>query len=277
LSLTTYQRSHYINFHHIFPRSVLLKAGYDSIEANEIANMAFISGRLNRSLGDRMPDEYFPGIVDGRGQQVLASQQIPLHPDLWKLENYRLFLETRRAALAQTLNRFVEEISSSTEPMVDVSELIAAGESSLVEFKATARFNYQTRGREKDIEQVIAKTIAGFMNSGGGTLLIDVSDAGIPQGIRADLETLQRPDRDHYSQFLVQLVNTTIGREWGPYVAISFHQVEGKDICMVRVAASPRPAYVREGEERRFYVRMNNTTQLLTTDAAVQYIQQHWR
>src|SRR5215208_2175166 len=84
LSLTTYQRSHYINFHHIFPRSVLLKAGYDSIEANEIANMAFISGRLNRSLGDRMPDEYFPGIVDGRGQQVLASQQIPLHPDLWK-------------------------------------------------------------------------------------------------------------------------------------------------------------------------------------------------
>jgi len=42
---------------------------------NEIANLAFISGSLNRSIGSKTPDAYFPSIVEQRGEAALAAQQ----------------------------------------------------------------------------------------------------------------------------------------------------------------------------------------------------------
>jgi hypothetical protein len=53
LSLTHSGRAHDIQTHHIFPQAVLRQAGSESGEINEIANLAFISGGSNRSLGSK--------------------------------------------------------------------------------------------------------------------------------------------------------------------------------------------------------------------------------
>lgn len=107
LSLTHQGKFHYIQYHHIFPKAVL-KGKYEKQEINEIANMAFISGKVNRQLGAREPGEYFPAIVKDRGEEALALQAIPLDPELHKAENYRAFLEARRRMLADELNSFIE-------------------------------------------------------------------------------------------------------------------------------------------------------------------------
>ncbi len=112
---------------------------------------------------------------------------------------------------------------------------------------------------------MIAKTIAGFANADGGTLLIGVNDSGLPVGIESDLGTLTRKDHDGYEQFLTNLVAKSIGVERCPDLAISFHKVEDANICMVRVNPSPKPAYVTDGAERRLYVRTGNSTRPLTT------------
>ncbi len=107
LSLTHQGRYHFIQFHHIFPKSLLQKAGYEKAEINEIADMAFITGRTNRRISNKAPIDYFKDIIAQRGQKALIQQQIPMDEKLWKIENYREFLEERRKLLASIINEFI--------------------------------------------------------------------------------------------------------------------------------------------------------------------------
>lgn len=108
LSLTHQGKFHYIQFHHIFPKA-LLKDKYEKQEINEIANMAFVSGRMNREIKATEPCEYFPEIIKARGQTALVSQAIPIDPNLHVIGNYRAFLKARRNMLVNELNAFLEK------------------------------------------------------------------------------------------------------------------------------------------------------------------------
>ncbi len=108
ISLAHQGKLHFIQYHHIFPKSLLAKADYEKAEINEIANMAFISGHTNRQLSNKAPDAYFPSIIEKQGAEALASQVIPMNPELHKLQNYRAFLEERRAALAERVNQYMK-------------------------------------------------------------------------------------------------------------------------------------------------------------------------
>ena len=77
LSLTHQGKYHYIQYHHIFPKA-LLKSKFEKQEINEISNMAFVSGRMNREIRAAEPCKYFPGIIQSRGEEALTLQAIPL-------------------------------------------------------------------------------------------------------------------------------------------------------------------------------------------------------
>jgi predicted HTH transcriptional regulator len=49
--------------------------------------------------------------------------------------------------------------------------------------------------RDPQVEAVIAKTVCGFLNGRGGTLLIGVDDEGEALGLAADLELLDYHQR----------------------------------------------------------------------------------
>lgn len=108
LSLTHQGSYHYIQYHHIFPKSRLKTAGYETSEINEIANLAFIGGDTNRRISNKLPTEYFKTVVEKQGQEVLDSQLIPDDPALHEIESYRRFIEYRRDKLAKIINEFIE-------------------------------------------------------------------------------------------------------------------------------------------------------------------------
>jgi hypothetical protein len=108
LTLTHQGRSHFIQFHHVFPKALLQEHDYEKSEINEIANIAFITGRTNQRLSKKPPDQYFPGIIQERGMEALGKQQIPMDRELWKVENFRAFLEARRGLLAKAVNEFIQ-------------------------------------------------------------------------------------------------------------------------------------------------------------------------
>jgi hypothetical protein len=108
LSLTHQGRYHYIQYHHIFPRAVL-KDKYEKQEINEIANMAFVSGRMNQELGKTEPGKYLPRVIAERGEEALTLQVVPLDSHLHQVANFRAFLETRRAALATAVSEFLDK------------------------------------------------------------------------------------------------------------------------------------------------------------------------
>lgn len=109
LSLTHQGRLHFIQWHHICPKSLLKELRYESGEINEIANMAFITGQTNRRISNKAPLEYLSDIVKTQGQAALDSQLIPTDQALLQLENYREFLRVRREALAGRMNEFIRE------------------------------------------------------------------------------------------------------------------------------------------------------------------------
>ncbi len=117
LSLTHQGRYHFIQFHHVFPKSLLQQAKYEKAETNEIANMAFITGRTNQRLSKSPPEQYFPKIIQSRGEEALRDQQIPFEKDLWKIENYRQFLEKRRELLARAINQFIDDAARTGKAM----------------------------------------------------------------------------------------------------------------------------------------------------------------
>ncbi len=107
LSLTHSGRYHYIQFHHIFPRS-LIKDLYERQEVNEIANFAFISGKTNKKLSNRKPSDYIPEVINERGEDAFLTQCVPLEKELHSIPNYKKFLERRRQLLTDTVNDFIQ-------------------------------------------------------------------------------------------------------------------------------------------------------------------------
>ena len=108
LSLTHQGKLHFIQWHHIIPKS-LLKARYETGEINEIANMAFITGQTNRRISNKDATGYLADIVTKQGAEALTSQCVPTDPELWAVERYRDFLQQRRVALAERMNSYIRE------------------------------------------------------------------------------------------------------------------------------------------------------------------------
>ncbi len=103
--------SHKIQFHHIFPKSLLPDAGYEKREINEIANMAFIGGKTNRHILNKKPVEYLEEeIVEKRGEEALTSQLVTTDRGLWEIEKYRDFLADRREKIADEINNFMKKL-----------------------------------------------------------------------------------------------------------------------------------------------------------------------
>ena len=62
------------------------------------------------------------------------------------------------------------------------------------------------------------------------------------------------------------------------YVAIAFEDVDGNEVCRVDIRPSKSPIFMRgQKSDGDFYVRLNNSTRLLTTADAVDYVRIHWR
>jgi hypothetical protein len=154
--------------------------------------------------------------------------------------------------------------------------LIAKGESASLEFKATARWDLKQQRRSTEIEQVLVKTVAGFLNADGGTLLIGVADDGSIAGLGHDYATLKKRGRDGLGLFLGDLFLGHLGKDVGPCLAWTFHTVSSKDICRVEVKAAPRPVYVPEAPDEALYLRTTNSTRRLTTKEAVAYCRTRW-
>jgi len=165
---------------------------------------------------------------------------------------------------------------TAAEAPPDVRALAEAGEGSALEFKASLRWDLQQQKVNKALERVVAKTVAGFLNGRGGTLLLGVDDAGAMRGLAADYATLTRPDRDGFERHLLQMLTAALGGPARRFLAVAFADADGADVCVVTVRPADAPVYLREGSEARLYVRTGNATTPLPLDEAVQYVGGRW-
>lgn len=120
------------------------------------------------------------------------------------------------------------------------------------------------------------KTIAAFLNSKGGHLVIGLDNERKPLGLKEDYGTIQRPSSDGFENHFTQVFNAMIGPEFRHFVKLWFEDVDGKDICVVRVAPSNRPVYLRVNDSEHFFVRTGNITTTLKFSEVESYARSRW-
>lgn len=114
-----------LEVHHIFPKAQLYKHGHYRSEVNALANFCFLTKDTNLIISDQLPEKYFYE-VEKNHPGALASQWIPMDSKLWKLENYRDFLDARKELLALEANkRFMELLHGEVRWLEGKATLIA--------------------------------------------------------------------------------------------------------------------------------------------------------
>lgn len=93
-----------IDRHHILPRAQFSEKIRST--SDTIANIAFISGDVNKSIGQSGPEVYLKGIKS----KVLKSQCVPTDSTLWSIEQADIFWTARRELLAESFNEFLKEM-----------------------------------------------------------------------------------------------------------------------------------------------------------------------
>ena len=104
-----------LEVHHIFPKDILYKAGKSKSIVNSLANYAFLTKETNLEISNRRPEEYMPYYA-GKQPGALESNWIPINPELWKVENYEVFLQKRRELLARGANEFLQSLYNDSIP-----------------------------------------------------------------------------------------------------------------------------------------------------------------
>jgi predicted HTH transcriptional regulator len=177
--------------------------------------------------------------------------------------------------IAEGYRRLVEpgNEDSQAPSVIDLGNLLNGGESGGVEFKATLRTNLHTGARDPKMELMALKTIAGFLNSSGGTLAVGVLDDGNPMGLDAD----GFENEDKMALHLVNIVKSRLGSAALTQIHTHFEDHDEFRVMLVRCPASATPIFVKDGEVERFYVRTGPSTTELSPSQTHEYLKQRFK
>jgi DNA-binding response OmpR family regulator len=179
------------------------------------------------------------------------------------IASYHRDRELEKATAQGSTERSFRDFSTA-----DLSAVIASGEGDLAEFKSTLRWNLHLDKSDKRMENACLKSIAAFLNSNGGILLVGVDDDGQALG----LETDSFANHDKLLLHLTALINSHLGGEFSPYIHASIVALNGKDVLIIECLPSRQAVYFRRDQQEIFYVRSGPATQQLLPSAVVAYV-----
>ncbi len=111
--------------HHIFPKEYLKANGYEKSSYNQEGNYAFLDTQVNKSIGKKAPNEYFPearkqcetgsitiGSITDYNQLLknLATNCVPVDVFDMNHSRYGEFLEKRRVMMAGKIRKYYEAL-----------------------------------------------------------------------------------------------------------------------------------------------------------------------
>lgn len=276
---------------HIFAYSTLRDSEHFNMEnkfdyslAQEFTGRMILTMSESRTKSNKFAEVYLREAKE-RFPDSLKLQCIPEEEELWKVENYKKFLETRRERLANRFNEFLNDISVTdydiTSP-IHITDLIDSAEGPFLEFKATLRYCLAHKKVDRKLEEVILKTVAAFSNQDGGTLIIGVTDDKEVLGLHHDYNTLREGSRDSFELHLRNLLSRAFNKEYvATNIGITFPMVDEKEICSVDIKSGQEPLFVdvpnKHGHKsKKFFIRSGNSSQELDIEEASSFIKKRF-
>ena len=236
-----------------------------------------------------------------------------IHPELWKHLSFfapSFNLQSKAVEAINSINNITETLKKSEQSIVsnlnieDVANdlnrwqatlgllndseripyIIAQGESDIVEFKQTFSLDFfKNKSKQEDykpkkedyIETSSLKTICGFLNSRGGTLLIGVSDDGAIAGLSEELELFHKNTVDNLLKHFKNKITHRI-QGFDDFIRYKAITIKNKTILEVSTKA------IKYGfgcylDGKDFYIRRNPGTDKLEGKAVPEYQGKHFK
>jgi hypothetical protein len=226
---------------------------------------------------------FCPPVLDA-ASNVVGSLAVPREATLERQTlrsavrfNTLLALVSWLAVATLTAAYLVRSEGGRRAHLLTLAEALQKQESDTLEFKSSVRWDYNLRKVNRDLEEVIVKTVVAFLNTSGGLLVIGVDDDKTIQGLHPDYDSLSKKSRDGLQLHLQQIISQKIGVDrYQSNTAVEFHELQGKDVCLVRVKPAPRPVILKDQNAPALYVRAGGATRTLNVEEAIRYVQDHW-
>lgn len=226
----------------------------NSILRDQITSSGFRQSPLDKLVGS--------GTITIRDK----SGRVLIIPDIGEPDSFVDMLMGRRVLPTGGL---ADMAAVSSAPL---AELISKTEDGELEFKATFRWDIRGSRVSKAVEKAVMKTVAAFMNSRGGTLVIGVDDGRSVVGLEHDYATLGKSNADGFENHFSHVFQNMIGAQFRHLARLNYETHDGKECCLVRVMPSDKPVYLKADDTEEFYIRTGNGSTALRFSEAAVYI-----
>lgn len=141
-----------------------------------------------------------------------------------------------------------------------IKSLILHGESKKLEFKQTFQYCIKKKQKEDYIEISALKTVVGFLNSEGGTLLVGVEDSGLIPGIDDERKKFHKDSNDKFLLHVKDKIKSRLGLSTLKFITMDIFVVD--DVSVLQLVCSPSDEEVFL-DDKDFYVRTSPSTDKL--------------
>ncbi len=278
-----------------FEKWSLLKTNRLTLLANNGLELETISRELSGLPGPKEPDLYLLGTnfseqdIHEKGYSIASVRQ-----KLVQLGLYADYLERNwdyQTTLVEKLSKKLKkDFGSSVEKSWNenlknpkfIKRLINGHENKMVEFKETFFINQHSGKKDEAITHSAIKTIGGFLNSVGGTLLVGVKDSGGISGIFED----NFKNIDKYKRDIQNIIKESLTVRSVEHIIIEITKIGSENVCAIRVDPSRSPIWCNHSQYNKlkgydqkhefFYVRTNAETISYPPSQQPDYIRDHF-
>jgi CheY-like chemotaxis protein len=167
---------------------------------------------------------------------------------------------------------FVTVIRKIETRLPSITELITQEESEYLEFKSTLSWGVKENRKLDTLHFSVLKTIAAFLNSGNGTLLIGITNDKKIYGLEKYFSLCKTHDADGFEGRLRDFIHVNIGNAFAEYIKIRFESIGEKFVCAVYVFKAPELAFLKEKDTKKFYIRSGNSSRDLNVEEIYNYL-----
>jgi hypothetical protein len=227
-----------------------------------------------------LPKSALDGIVVPVPERCDQDMIILAHARLLDLDKALTDFRAELSLNPRSASSLVEHASAMLQQVHRLSAadqllaLIRTGESSTLEFKQTLSLDIKKGTKEAYIEKMILKTIAAFLNSQGGTLLVGISDDGRIAGLRSEMDAFFKGSRDDLLKHFKNILKRSIGEVFYPLIDYDTVDVNGEQVLRVDCRPSDKECFLDSTE---FYVRTNPATDQLNGQKMLEYIRRRFK
>jgi serine/threonine protein kinase len=160
--------------------------------------------------------------------------------------------ELRPASAAEV----IQQLNSIRVAHAEMEQLLASDETAILEFKSSLRTPIGILAKEekghisslqRDLEHAVLKTLAAFLNSYGGTLVIGVADDHSIIGIEVDYPST-KGSSDGWRLKFDKLISEHLGNGTLNFIDLRLEPWRGRTIAIVKCSKREEPTLIDDDE-----------------------------